>query len=112
MKKKLILGTILNPLNDKKCEFFNDGAMVIKEKKIKGDVVFVVDAVGPVKKVTPLYKEYDEVVDLRGSVIMPGFFDMHFHWVQDAVRTMPKDNLLNWLEKYTFPAEAKFKNKS
>ncbi len=39
---------------------------------------------------------------------MPGFFDMHFHWVQDDVRTQPKDSLLEWLEKYTFPAEMKF----
>ncbi len=110
--KKLILGSILNPLNDKKCEFFKDGAMVIKKKKIKGEDSFVVDAVGSVKKITPLYKEYDEVIDLRGQLIMPGFFDMHFHWVQDDVREMPKDNLLTWLDKYTFPAERKFEDKT
>jgi len=41
-------------------------------------------------------------------VAIPGLFDMHFHWVQDDVTKMPKDNLLRWLEKYTWPAEAKF----
>ena len=42
---------------------------------------------------------------------MPGFFDMHFHWVQDDVRGMPKDSLLEWLQKYTFPTEMKFAQK-
>jgi guanine deaminase len=109
--KKLILATILNPINDKKCEFYKNGALVIKEKKVKGEMTYVVDALGPVKKVTELYKEYDEVIDLRDKVIMPGFFDMHFHWVQDDVREMPKANLLEWLEKYTFPTEKRFENK-
>jgi guanine deaminase len=35
---------------------------------------------------------------------------MHFHWVQDDVRQMPKDNLLHWLENYTWPYEAKFQD--
>src|SRR5690606_9729655 len=50
-------------------------------------------------------------IDFGHSVIMPGFFDMHFHWVQDDVREMPKDSLLEWLDKYTFPTEAKYKDK-
>ena len=37
---------------------------------------------------------------------------MHFHWVQDDVRTMPKANLLDWLNNYTFPAEKKFARKT
>jgi guanine deaminase len=51
-------------------------------------------------------------VDFGHSAILPGFFDMHFHWVQDDVREMPKDSLLDWLEKYTFPTEAKYANKA
>jgi guanine deaminase len=43
---------------------------------------------------------------------MPSFFDMHFHWVQDDVREMPKANLLEWLEKYTFPTEKKYQSKT
>jgi guanine deaminase len=39
---------------------------------------------------------------------MPNFVDLHFHWVQDQVRTAPKDNLLVWLSKYTWPHEAKY----
>ncbi len=50
------------------------------------------------------------LIDFGSAVILPGFFDMHFHWVQDDVREMPKASLLKWLENYTFPAESKFKS--
>lgn len=53
-----------------------------------------------------------ELREFPDGVIIPGFFDMHFHWVQDDVRLMPKASLLEWLDKYTFPAEAKFKKPS
>jgi guanine deaminase len=49
---------------------------------------------------------------VKNAVILPGFYDLHFHWVQDSVRKMPKDSLLEWLEKYTFPAEARFQSRS
>lgn len=52
-----------------------------------------------------------KTLDLSGLLLMPGFFDMHFHWVQDDVRLMPKDSLLTWLQKYTWPYEMKFKSK-
>ena len=109
--KKVVLANILNPISDKKCEFIKDGAMILKKKKTKSFEGFVVDKIG---KASVLYKEFDnlEVIDLSKKVIMPTFFDMHFHWVQDDVREMPKANLLEWLDKYTFPTEGKFKNKA
>jgi guanine deaminase len=73
-----------------------------------------------IKDILPLekgVKKYGKLInsknlkDFGASVIMPGFFDMHFHWVQDDVREMPKDSLLEWLQKYTFPTEMKFADK-
>lgn len=109
--KKLILANILNPISDQKCELVIDGAMIIKLKKTKNFEGYVVEKIG---KASKLYKEFEniEVIDLSKKVIMPTFFDMHFHWVQDDVREMPKADLLEWLEKYTFPTENQFKNKS
>jgi guanine deaminase len=110
MQSKIFLATIINPISDTKCEFYYRGALVLKKVKQRGNEEnFVVDRIGP-EKIMHDYKEA-MVYDLGDSVIMPGFFDMHFHWVQDDVREMPKDSLLSWLEKYTFPAEMKFKNK-
>ncbi len=40
--------------------------------------------------------------------MLPPFYDIHFHWVQDDVREMPKENLLNWLQNYVWPYESKF----
>lgn len=77
------------------------------------------DKNGKIKEVLPyqralkVYKMSEaNTHDLSGSVILPGFFDMHFHWVQEDVRQMPKDSLLTWLEKYTFPTETKYASKT
>lgn len=48
--------------------------------------------------------------DARDSLILPAFYDLHFHWVQDRVRLKPKASLLQWLEEQTFPEEARFAN--
>lgn len=104
-------GAILNPQSDKKCDYFPEGLLVIEklgqESKIK-DVL-------PLKTGLKKYKNKitaKNTTDFGQHVIMPTFFDMHFHWVQDDVRQMPKDSLLGWLEKYTFPTEMKFAEKS
>jgi guanine deaminase len=101
--------TILNPLSDKKCDFYAEGLLVVQKKKNQS---FIADLLswdeGKVKYAKELTKK--NLIDFKNALLMPGFYDMHFHWVQDDVRQMPKDSLLEWLEKYTFPTEAKFAN--
>lgn len=108
---KVVLGHILNPISDKKCEYIPNGAMILKLSKRDRQEVYLIDQIGPAKKILKNFEQVAKIIDFSDSVIMPGFFDMHFHWVQDDVREMPKDSLLEWLEKYTFPTEAKYKNK-
>lgn len=48
------------------------------------------------------------VTHLPGRVIAPGFVDMHIHFPQTDVIGSPADGLLPWLERYTFPHEARF----
>lgn len=108
---RFYVATILNPINDKKCEYFNPGLLVVEEKK-KGVVIKDLLALG---KGLDKYEDFmsdENTTHFEDAIIMPGFFDMHFHWVQDDVREMPKDNLLTWLENYTFPTETKFANKT
>lgn len=50
------------------------------------------------------------VEDLRGKIIAPGFVDMHVHYPQTDVIGAPADGLLPWLENYTFPHEARFRD--
>lgn len=107
---KIILCHILNPKSDKSCEFIKNGALVLK-RSVSG---YKVVEMGPERKILPKYvsKRSIEVMDTLGKICMPSFFDTHFHWVQDDVRLMPKKNLLEWLINYTWPYEAKFKDKS
>lgn len=106
-KLKFYIGTIINPQNDKNCDYFPQGMLVIDGPKIK-DVLSL--EAGLRKYAARMNRK--NTFDLGQSAIMPGFFDMHFHWVQDDVREMPKDSLLEWLQKYTFPTEMKFKDKA
>jgi guanine deaminase len=43
--------------------------------------------------------------DHRGRLLMPGFIDTHVHSPQIAVMASYGTELLNWLNRYTFPAE-------
>ena len=49
-----------------------------------------------------------ELIDYSGSLILPGFIDTHIHLPQLRERAMISDSLLEWLERYIFPAEEKF----
>ena len=49
-----------------------------------------------------------QVLDYRGYTIVPGFIDCHVHYPQLEVIASFGTQLLDWLESYTFPAEAAF----
>lgn len=109
-KLKFFIGTILNPQDDKNCDFYAHGLLVVEGSANKARVKDLLPLEKGVKKYSSFMTKKN-THDLGHSLIMPGFYDMHFHWVQDDVREMPKDSLLGWLEKYTFPTEMKFKDK-
>ena len=48
------------------------------------------------------------VFDHGESFIMPGFIDTHVHYPQLEIISSPGMQLLEWLNTYTFPAEAKY----
>jgi guanine deaminase len=53
-----------------------------------------------------------EVVDHRPHLILPGFIDTHLHFPQMQVVGSYAGALLEWLNKYTFVEEQKFKDVS
>jgi guanine deaminase len=52
------------------------------------------------------------VTDHRGRLIVPGFIDCHVHYPQVDVIASHGTQLLDWLEKYTFPAERAFADRA
>jgi len=49
-----------------------------------------------------------EVVDHGEALILPGFVDAHAHYPQTAIIASWGKRLIDWLETYTFPEEARF----
>lgn len=48
------------------------------------------------------------VVDHRPHLILPGFIDLHLHYVQSQITAAYAGSLLEWLNTYTFVEEQKF----
>ena len=83
-----------------KLETMKDGYLVCKDGKVK-----------EIYKDLP--KEYEgiEVKDYSHKLIIPGLVDLHMHAPQYTYRGLHMDlELLEWLNSYTFPAEAKYKD--
>ena len=52
-----------------------------------------------------------KLIDYTGKLILPGMADLHLHASQFAYKgTLMDVTLLEWLDKYTFPREAAFKD--
>lgn len=88
-------------MSDTNCVWERVGAIVVSKDKIV--------AIGKRKNI--LKNHQGKIIDYNEMTFLPGFYDNHFHWVQDKVRLAPKDKLLDWLEKYAWPYEYKFRNK-
>jgi guanine deaminase len=81
-------------------EHFEDGALVVEDGRVA--------RVGPADAILASLPRETEVVDRRGSLLMPGFVDAHIHYSQtDAIASAGRD-LMHWLETYIFAEEARF----
>jgi guanine deaminase len=80
-----------------------DGIILIKNG--------LIEAVGPADKITPLIPNEVSVDHYPGCLISAGFVDTHIHYVQTGMVGAPGGQLLDWLDRYTFPAELEFQDK-
>jgi guanine deaminase len=73
----------------------------------------VIEAAGPAEKISPLIPAGASVDHYPGCLISAGFIDTHIHYVQTGMIGAPGGGqLLDWLERYTFPAEQEFQDKA
>jgi len=81
-------------------EVFDDGLLLIED----GRVV----SVGPAQPALGTLSADITVTRHTDAIIVPGFIDCHVHYPQIDVIASYGTQLLEWLENYTFPAEAAF----
>ncbi len=79
---------------------FADGLLLIED----GHVV----KAGAWDELAPMLPDGTPVEALPGRILTPGFIDGHIHFPQLDMVASPGGPLLDWLERYTFPAERAF----
>jgi len=98
----LVLHFIADPneLGERACEYFDDGLLLLHDGKVA--------AVGTAQALLPTVPAEAELVDYSGKLIVPGFVDTHVHYAQTDIIAAYGEQLLEWLERYTFPVEQRF----
>jgi len=76
-----------------------DGVVICRD-----GLVEAVGSAGELLKTAPP----GSVTDYSGCLIVPGFIDTHVHYVQTGMVASCGEQLLDWLDRYAFPAEMEF----
>lgn len=84
--------------NDGAIEYLADGVLHVEDGHV---VSLLPHASSTLRDELPL-------IDRRNFLVVPGFVDTHVHYPQVDVIASHGTQLLDWLERYTFPAEARF----
>ena len=99
-KSFVIKGNICQTKNPKELDLHEGAFVVCTEGVSRG----VFDALPEEYRDLPLY-------DYGDALIFPGMVDLHVHAPQYAFRGMCMDlELMDWLNRYTFPEEEKYEN--
>jgi guanine deaminase len=80
--------------------YYEDALILIEGATIK--------ACGPYASLRPALPDGVVPVEYPGAILTAGFIDTHVHYPQVEMMGAYGEQLLAWLEKYTFPAELKF----
>ncbi|MDX1404916.1 MAG: guanine deaminase, partial [Woeseiaceae bacterium] len=81
-------------------EYFEDGLLIIEDGRIQ--------ALGDASQLLPGVSSDIEVTDYSGKLVVPGFIDCHVHFSQVDIIGSYGEQLLDWLERYAYPAEEAF----
>ena len=83
-------------------QFFEDGLLVIEDGHVK--------AAGRAADLLPALGKDVELVDYSSRLLLPGFVDTHVHYPQTDVIASYGTQLLDWLDRYTYPEEGRFED--
>jgi len=96
--RRVFKALVMNPLTPDGVEFYDPGYLIVAGEKIER-----------LSREDPR-GEFPSAgfVDLGPKVILPGLVDTHVHLPQFAIMGMGAGELLEWLNTYTYPEEARF----
>lgn len=108
-QRKAYRASILHSIADPKdvglensYQFFEDGMIVVEN----GHIIDIGSATDILAKHTKPMK----IKTYKDKLITSGFIDTHIHYPQTGMIASYGEQLLDWLENYTFPEERRFKN--
>lgn len=80
--------------------YFEDGMLVVSDG--------VITDIGPVDQVLARLPDATPIIEFKNKLISAGFIDTHIHFPQTEMIASYGEQLLDWLNNYTFPEEGKF----
>ncbi|MFT2109533.1 guanine deaminase [Marinomonas sp. 2405UD68-3] len=104
--RSAIVHSVADPADvgiDASYQYFEDGLLVVENDKII--------AVGESKELLPIYQDKADITTVEHGLITAGFVDTHIHYPQTGIIGSYGEQLLDWLNNYTFPAEGEFHDK-
>ncbi|USD58730.1 guanine deaminase [Vibrio sp. SCSIO 43140] len=108
-QRKAYRASILHSIADPKdvglensYQFFEDGMIVVEN----GHIVDIGSATDILARHTKPMK----IKTYKDKLITSGFIDTHIHYPQTGMIASYGEQLLDWLENYTFPEERRFQN--
>ncbi|MBW4464887.1 MAG: guanine deaminase [Pegethrix bostrychoides GSE-TBD4-15B] len=81
--------------------YIPDGLLVVEAGNVK--------AFGAYETIRPQYVDLP-ITTYADRLLMPGFIDLHLHFPQTEMIAAYGEQLLEWLNKYTFPTERRFQD--
>ncbi|MBT8137796.1 MAG: guanine deaminase [Gammaproteobacteria bacterium] len=89
------------PLSDPAAlEYLEDGLLLVRDGHV--------EALGRAESLGENLSEEYELTHYKDKWILPGFIDCHVHYPQLDIIASYGERLLDWLNTYTYPAEARF----
>lgn len=81
-------------------EYFEDGVLLVEDGRVK--------ALGSAEVMAQQGVDLARCQHFPDHLLMPGFIDSHIHYPQTSVIASYGEQLLDWLNNYTFPTELQF----
>jgi len=89
-----------DPLTGAGVEYFSDGVLLVENGCVK--------TVESAEAISAAGFDLTQCQHFPEHLIMPGFIDSHIHYPQTDVIASYGEQLLDWLNNFTFPTELKF----